>query len=292
MYNPELEDLIEAALTDGELNEKEKQILFKRAQAEGIDLDEFELILNSRILKLKKKKDGEPTESAPKSNKIGDVKKCPACGAMVPPYHSACPECGYQFNDIGTSKSVERFAEQLSAIESGRVASRTKESKGCAYYLVIVCFWMFIIPIKAVKILLNVASANSGAKPREWDVTDRKKEEFIMNYPIPISFGEMVEFLSLANSRVKKLNFAHLIAKSSAYDMAWNKIWMTKINQIETKAMIAMKDDPDMLNQVTTITQQAKQTDKQNIKMGKIIIFCGFVLTSLYTILLLIFMFA
>ena len=39
MYDERLEKLIESALAVGELTEKEKQILFKNAQAMGVDLD-------------------------------------------------------------------------------------------------------------------------------------------------------------------------------------------------------------------------------------------------------------
>ncbi|MFD1628662.1 hypothetical protein [Pseudopedobacter beijingensis] len=49
LYSSQLEKLIEIAITDGELTEKEKQVLFKRAEAEGIDLDEFEMVLEARI---------------------------------------------------------------------------------------------------------------------------------------------------------------------------------------------------------------------------------------------------
>ena len=45
MYNEQIENLINLALADGELSEKEKQILFKKAEAAGIDLDEFEMVL-------------------------------------------------------------------------------------------------------------------------------------------------------------------------------------------------------------------------------------------------------
>ena len=78
MYNEQLEQLIDAALADGVLTEKEKQILFKKAQTFGIDLDEFEMVLDARLVKLQKEQ-----QSAPKSNKLGDVKKCPACGAIL-----------------------------------------------------------------------------------------------------------------------------------------------------------------------------------------------------------------
>ena len=35
MYNEKLEELIDAALADGVLTEKEKQVLFKKAQKSG-----------------------------------------------------------------------------------------------------------------------------------------------------------------------------------------------------------------------------------------------------------------
>ena len=54
MYNEQLEELINAALEDGVLTEKEKQVLFKKAQSMGIDLDEFEMVLDARLVKLQK----------------------------------------------------------------------------------------------------------------------------------------------------------------------------------------------------------------------------------------------
>ena len=77
MYNEKLEQLIDAALADGELTEKEKQILFKKAQEMGVDLDEFEMVLDARLFKLKKAEEEKTKSSAPKSNKWGDIKKMP-----------------------------------------------------------------------------------------------------------------------------------------------------------------------------------------------------------------------
>ena len=56
MYNERLENLIDAALADGELTEKEKQILFKNAQVLGVDLDEFEMVLDLSLIHI-----SEPT---------------------------------------------------------------------------------------------------------------------------------------------------------------------------------------------------------------------------------------
>lgn len=112
MYNERIEALISAALADGVLTEKEKQILLKNAKSEGIDLDEFEMVLNARLVELEKAKE-EATKSAPKSNKLGDVRKCPACGALVNSFHRKCQECGYVFENIQTNSSVNQLLESL-----------------------------------------------------------------------------------------------------------------------------------------------------------------------------------
>lgn len=100
MYNEQIEVLISAALADGKLTEKEKQILFKKAQAQGIDLDEFEMVLDARLVELEKAENAKAAASAPKSTKYGDVRKCPVCGAMVPALAGTCPECGYEFSGV------------------------------------------------------------------------------------------------------------------------------------------------------------------------------------------------
>ena len=53
MYNEQLEQLIEAALKDGMMSGKERQVLFNEAQSLGINLLEFENELNRRILSRK-----------------------------------------------------------------------------------------------------------------------------------------------------------------------------------------------------------------------------------------------
>lgn len=70
MYNEKLEALISAALADGVLTEKEKQVLFKKAEAMGIDLDEFEMVLEGRIAKCQKEKaEKEPQPAKPTQKK-------------------------------------------------------------------------------------------------------------------------------------------------------------------------------------------------------------------------------
>lgn len=126
MYNEELEMLIDAALVDGELTEKEKQVLFKKAQAMGVDLDEFEMVLDARLVKLKQKQDKKTKTSVPKSNKYGDVKKCPACGAIVQSFQGSCPECGYVFEGVDANAAVKELASLLREAGKGRNEESSK----------------------------------------------------------------------------------------------------------------------------------------------------------------------
>ena len=54
VYDEKMEALIAAALVDGVLTDKEKLVLFKKAQSMGIDLDEFEIILNARLYEMRR----------------------------------------------------------------------------------------------------------------------------------------------------------------------------------------------------------------------------------------------
>lgn len=49
IYNTQMESLIELSLSNGELTDKKRQILLRKAEALGIDLDEFEMNLELRV---------------------------------------------------------------------------------------------------------------------------------------------------------------------------------------------------------------------------------------------------
>lgn len=99
MYNEKIEALIKAALADGVLTEKEKQVLFKKAYEQGIDLDEFEIIMDAKLLEAQIAEKERRAKAAPKSDKYADVKKCPACGTIIPPNIKVCPGCGLVFSN-------------------------------------------------------------------------------------------------------------------------------------------------------------------------------------------------
>lgn len=103
MYNQELEKLIELALADGAITEKEKAILFRKAKTLGIDEDEFEMVLEGR-LQLKKQGDSQKRES---------VLKCPFCNEPIKSFELVCNACGYEIKGIEANKYIKELTKEL-----------------------------------------------------------------------------------------------------------------------------------------------------------------------------------
>jgi len=241
MYDEQLEKLIEMALMDGELTEKEKQVLFKKAQALGIDLDEFEMVLDARLFEKKKNMEqAQPeTTSSPKSNKFGDVKKCPACGSMVESFQIKCIDCGHEFSNIQSNVSINRLFEMLNAAENERVNDSTSVGR----------------------IIGGMISDVFGRSNK----INNKKKTIISNFPIPTTKGDIVEFLTLALPNARK---AGNFFTSGAFNSPANErnklhnefvpVWHAKCEQIIMKAKFSMKDDKTTLEEVMKYAKELK----------------------------------
>ena len=255
MYNEELEKLIEMALMDGELTEKEKQILFKKAEKFGVDLDEFEMVLDAKLFE--KQKDSKSTNSAPKSDKLGDVKKCPACGSIAPSFASKCADCGTEFRNIDASQNITKFFEKLDELESNRkvVLFNTSEDKSGFSVGTLLKWWIFwwiLLPIKLINFIIN------KSKPAKWSTTDSRKEEMVMNFPVPNSREEIIEFITLSVSKIKQVSFIKKFDEEGKYVTKWNSIWKKKAEQVFMKAKLSMKDDSSTVKSIEQILLDAR----------------------------------
>lgn len=256
MYNEQLENLISAALADGELTEKEKQILFKRAESMGIDLDEFEMVLDSRLALLEKENKAAEAVAAPKSNKFGDIRKCPACGAILQSFQTACPDCGHEFINVESVQSAQKLFDQLQAVElrkSDRLTqhevekqrrldelSRRHNSDGTL-----------------VKLFGGQKRHELQDEEREdlirelnkhVDVIEREakseKANIIKNFPIPNTKEDLMELLAMATS--------------NSYDNDGvvgpeEEVWIQKADQIYQKIVVCAGKDKNFLLQATNM---------------------------------------
>lgn len=247
MYNEKLEALITAALADGVLTEKEKQILFKKAEAMGIDLDEFEMVLDARLVELKKKeakanqqyqlemekaKSAQP--SAPKSEKYGDVRKCPACGAIVPSMAAKCPECGYEFTNVEANSSTRLLMQKIDEIQA-----------------------------QYAELTANVDNKDeSTIRTRGYQVKRQLNDrtaQLIQNFPIPNTREDLIEFLTLCigNSKADSI----MLDGNDPVTPAWRK----KLQQVIAKVKVALPND----QQAQELIEEYERKRENSKKKGK-----------------------
>jgi hypothetical protein len=229
MYNKTIEKLIELALVDGELSEKEKHVLFKKAEEAEIDLDEFEMVLEARLFeKLQSLKHQDV--SFHNSDKYGVVKKCPSCGSIVMPFSINCSDCGHYFSDIEANVSIEKLFKLLTDVDSqprkefGHFDNDKK--------------------IEQIKRILE------------------QKTELIKNFPIPNTKNDILEFLTFAVPHAKKVKtgFSSIFtinAFSNAHrDQQLAKAWKYKCEQIIMKAKFSLNEDKNELEKINVYAQE------------------------------------
>ncbi len=120
-----LEKLITYAIADGVITDKEREILVKNANEEGLDLDEFEMILNARLHEKEAEIQSQnnsfvlPIEQIDKktSTKVGEIKKCTSCGALVESFQTKCKDCGIEFRNIEAVNSIKNLINKIQEIE-------------------------------------------------------------------------------------------------------------------------------------------------------------------------------
>ncbi len=227
MYNEQIEKLIELALADGELTEKEKQVLFKKAEAAGIDLDEFEMVLEARLFEKTKHKTIEPTV-APKSDKLGDVKKCPACGAIATSFSASCSDCGFEFRNVGANTSVKLLSEKLEAVvqECNKMSFEDKNVLGKL-----------------------TDTAQQQQEKREKEILDRQRD-VIKNFPIPNTKEDILEFLHFMNPKIK-----------TGFGSDKNVVaWRNKYTEVLSRAESAFVNDTKMRSEIEQYKQQYKSS--------------------------------
>lgn len=106
---PEIEKLIELAIVDGQITDKERKVILKKANEFGIDKDEVEMILDGKLHQLEASKQKE-------KEKVGNIKTCPACGAYVKAFIIKCESCDFEFIETNASKFTKKIAGKIQMI--------------------------------------------------------------------------------------------------------------------------------------------------------------------------------
>jgi hypothetical protein len=157
MFSPELEKLIEITLADGVLTDQEKSVLIKRAQAEGVDIDQLDVYIQY-LMQQRKEEEMKQAEARRANETMGDVKRCPNCGAVYVPGSLVCA-CGHIFDVTVQSKAYEKFTEEVQKKIDNMNTGMMAQMMGGA--------------LQAVQAV----------------------QQFISNYPVPTNRIDLLEFL-------------------------------------------------------------------------------------------------
>jgi len=264
MYSEKIENLINFALSDGELTEKEKQILFKKAEEEGIDLDEFEMVLDAKLHdKQQSMKHSAPTEqeapappppppvaaptppapapaqeAAPKSNKYGDLKKCPSCGSQVGAMDAICSGCGQEFMNVDSVGSVQRLHAELTRAEEEERNRPKEQASG----------------IRSLTSLIQRDNDPMEAMNLQRRIFQRKAS-VLSTFPVPNSKADIIEFMSMAVAEGSKKIGLFSTARASG-EGDYIKAWRTKAEQVVMKARFSLREDKALLEELNYYAKQ------------------------------------
>lgn len=146
-FSEKLNALIASAVADGEISDLERQVLIRNAQAEGVAMDEFVMVLEARLyerrqeLSRMQKQEQSAAEAAklaamraaapaPSSQKRNALDRCPHCNAPVKQLATSCPECGYEY-PVGMAGNQGTASERLARkIEEAREKAENAPKKG------------------------------------------------------------------------------------------------------------------------------------------------------------------
>lgn len=206
MFSKELESVIEAALADGVLTDKERAVLHKRAAEEGVDPDELDVVIEGRLAKMKREEDW--LRPAPPSDKFGDVKKCPRCGEPVEPMAVKCSACGYEFRNVDALKSSQRLADKLEAIEEAYRGKKVEKNMGFG--------------IKQDMTIFEVS---------------REQVTAIKNFPVPTTKEDLLDFAISMQSRWNS-------STSGDDQVGLKSAYKAKYDECVNKAQILFPNDP------------------------------------------------
>ena len=204
--NTEIEKLIDLALADGEITDKERSVILKKAVKLGEDPDEVEMILDGRLHESKKLKTKE---------KVGNIKICPSCGETIEAFQLNCSSCGQELNR-NKNKNLLELIQKLEKEDNKNYewdSDRSeKKSKLISQY---------VIPQSKGDLLDFISHSLPIACNFDYDDDERnswkiKLEQALVKFESIANSKEDLVKINLFNKRLKELN-----KKTSSRNIKW-----------------------------------------------------------------------
>jgi hypothetical protein len=234
--NSEIENLINMALADGEVTEKERAIVLRKAEALGLDKDEVEMILDGKIALFNKTTATTINNNSP--IKAGNIVKCPSCGSSVNSFQTKCPDCSHEFRNLEASSSLQMLQQEFIKIETESRDNYFKKGMD-----------KIIFP--------SGREMQKGSAQDELEIEGtivERKIQLISSFPIPNTKEDLLEILAIGVSEAKKnLNFWDRVQQNKK---KLKNAWLAKCEQIIIKSRFSMKDDKLTLEEIEFYAKQ------------------------------------
>lgn len=230
--NPEIENLINMALADGEITEKERAIILRKAESIGEDIDAVEIMINRMMydIKLSQKKYTK--------EKVGNIRICPSCGASFKSFSSVCEYCGIEFSNTTISTILQKLEKELNEIDKRKI----------------------IIP------KTNIFESDIQLENRKNREKANIKKELILNFKIPYEKEAVLSFLFFAVANFSSVDFN--IDDTNESIIA--KAYRAKALELLNVSKVMFKTDSNFLHQVYEIEKKlgaSEKTEKQRKKI-------------------------
>lgn len=184
--------------------------------------------------------DGNPTER--KTVYEGCVHKCPRCGEVLEAFLTVCPSCGHEIRDAKSSTSVREFALKLEAISAQKMPA-FEEKKS-------------VMKMVFGKDFKEDDEAKEALRRFE-SQKDYEKASLIINFAVPNSKEDLMEFMILAASNID--------VKHGVEDVV-TKAWIAKLDQVYQRAEISMSRHPDFVQIKGIYDRKKKELKNKKLK--------------------------
>lgn len=233
--NSEMEKLMDLAVADGIITEKERAVLSRKAKELGIDQDEFDMVLEAKLYQRNQSINSMHLQKKEKTQSEVAADKCPSCGADVPSLRAHCPYCGHEAKGIRANSSWERLSVRLSQVDREYI-DRTAEG-GIVRDILTTGFPMF-----------SSTSKVNGAKAA-----------IISAFPVPNTKEDLMEFILAAAPLASKKAMGMLTpiyepSGTILLSIAYRNLVASCIS----KAQVVLTDDSESLMKINEIKKILK----------------------------------
>lgn len=208
----------------------------------------------------------------------GYIKKCPACGEILPSLVAKCPACGHEIVSSESSDSLRELIDKLESCDKeiayaesqGQVRYGWKTWKPAAKF-----FWI-ILNVMLLLLPLFIRFLFAYLIKFKVSPLEKKKMRIIQNYQIPNEKPQLIAALSFMRDKID----SYMSLKLSPLNWQWIKVWNTKAQQVRKKADLVLPNDEDV-RMISEAISQSYLNAKKKIKTSVIL---RIIVTAVYAV--------